>query len=520
MISTPRKILRTGTVGAKVRIILLILIIAYGLCNICIYMAFISLFLCVTGMSYAVIPVMSALAVAIVLISSVFRAGGMLFGFRDYDVIVSMPIPTLSIAASRFASLYVFDLIFTLLIFVPSALVYAVYTHPDLLFYLLFIPSALILPLIPCVIGSAVGTLISRAASGLRRKNIVSIIAGFSFVFSIIFVSTKLTGVSTKAVINFGKSVYENLAWLYFPSRLLGSGMSAQAQILPWLVFAVLSVGITALFLSILAANFKSVNSALTSQRMRLRALKPIKTRSTPRKALFLKELRRYFSSPVYVLNSAMGALMFLMLSAAIVFYIPADILQPIEYAGIDIHLSKFLPVILLFPVVMCSTTSSAISLEGNSRYILTGAPIRRCDIYNSKIAVNLAVLFPVIVISAVMFIFSANRLSFSGTDLLFLFLMPATAAFFTSVLGLYVNLKFPRFDWKSEAQVIKQSASSVISLLGGMAAVILSVVTFTIVSTLRPEAAFLDATLAVITGCFAVLSVFLYSRVLKIDFK
>ena len=39
----------------------------------------------------------------------------------------------------------------------------------------------------------------------------------------------------------------------------------------------------------------------------------------------------------------------------------------------------------------------------------------------------------------------------------------------FISAFGLFVNLKFPRFDWKSEMEVVKNSIPTFICMFGGM---------------------------------------------------
>ena len=42
-------------------------------------------------------------------------------------------------------------------------------------------------------------------------------------------------------------------------------------------------------------------------------------------------------------------------------------------------------------------------------------------------------------------------------------------AAVFTSVFGLTINLIFPKFDFTSDVQVVKQSMSTMISIFGSM---------------------------------------------------
>ena len=42
------------------------------------------------------------------------------------------------------------------------------------------------------------------------------------------------------------------------------------------------------------------------------------------------------------------------------------------------------------------------------------------------------------------------------------------SAALFISVLGIYLNIKFPKYDWTSEYYAVKGGAISVLATIGG----------------------------------------------------
>ena len=48
------------------------------------------------------------------------------------------------------------------------------------------------------------------------------------------------------------------------------------------------------------------------------------------------------------------------------------------------------------------------------------------------------------------------------------LFIIPTVYAFFISVLGIYLNIKFPKYDWTSEYYAVKGGAISVLATVGG----------------------------------------------------
>lgn len=59
------------------------------------------------------------------------------------------------------------------------------------------------------------------------------------------------------------------------------------------------------------------------------------------------------------------------------------------------------------------------------------------------------------------------------------LLLLPALMSVFMALLGVVVNLRWPRFDYVNETVVIKQSASVMITMFGGMGVVALPVLLY-----------------------------------------
>ena len=68
------------------------------------------------------------------------------------------------------------------------------------------------------------------------------------------------------------------------------------------------------------------------------------------------------------------------------------------------------------------------------------------------------------IVIAAAAYVFRLSVL-----NILLLALLPVSYTMFTAYTGLAANIKFPRMDWVNETIAVKQGASVVITLLGGI---------------------------------------------------
>lgn len=114
----------------------------------------------------------------------------------------------------------------------------------------------------------------------------------------------------------------------------------------------------------------------------------------------------------------------------------------------------------------MSCTTCVSLSLEGKNLWILKSLPLERKTIYQGKILFNLLLTVPAgLVVSLIV----AVRFPMDLGLRLLLFLVPAVYAAFTSVLGMYFNIKMPKYDWSSETAVVKQSASSMAGIFSGM---------------------------------------------------
>ena len=93
----------------------------------------------------------------------------------------------------------------------------------------------------------------------------------------------------------------------------------------------------------------------------------------------------------------------------------------------------------------------------------------------------------------------------FGATPLQWLLIIvtPLLLQIFISLMGLVLNLLLPRFDWLSEMIVIKQSASVMAAVFGGMAVVLLPVLVYVLLARNIPG----DIYLAMCALLFLILS-------------
>ena len=112
----------------------------------------------VGAMSYGLIfihmghLVPAVLALCISLISfffTMFKAGPVLFEKSAYEKQITLPVTIRAIIISRFLSMYVTNLLLSLIVMLPGMAVYGVMEQPPITFYVYGMTGCLFLPLLP-----------------------------------------------------------------------------------------------------------------------------------------------------------------------------------------------------------------------------------------------------------------------------------------------------------------------------------------------------------------------------------
>jgi hypothetical protein len=408
---------------------------------------------------------MMAVTCIIILITTVFKVKGTIFGFRDYDMVMSLPISTTAIAISRLILLYVLNFLFVVIIIIPMMIAYGILMRPGIMFYLMGGISMLFIPLVPIVAASFLGAAIAYAASKFKHSNLFSILFSAGFLVLIMLFSFSFNNDGQKLA-KMSKEITSKINKMY-PLAGLYTDAVIQSDILAFLLFLGISAAAFLLYTVVVKTVFKKLNTIImtgsyhTNYKLgRLRA-------SSSFQALYRKELRRFFGSTLYCINTGLGIVMLTLGAVALIFVDPYKAVGNAEAAKTIVNM---LPVYVSFCMVMTCTTMVCISLEGKSLWIMKSLPISPKLVYLSKIAVNLTIAAPAVI--DVIIIGAALKMGFFKT--LLLLLLTVACAVFTAFYGLLINLLLPNFNWTSETVVIKNSASTMVTVFSSMAYVAL----------------------------------------------
>ena len=400
----------------------------------------------------------------IIFFTSIYKAQGTLFSFKDHDLLMSLPIKESDILISKMIQLLITNYFALLFILIPSSIIYFKYSNVSYLFFINLIFVYLALPLIPIVLSSIIAFGISYVSSRFKHKNLVTTLGTLIVVLLIFVASSKVNDIINYFVAN-SESITEGVLKIYPPAILAVKGLATNS-IIYTLLFVLLSSVIFALFILIFNKSYKSITSKLQESYKKANyKIKEMKS-STQLMALLKKEIKRYFASPIYVINTIIGPILLFTIAIATIFLKENVIISILEIEIIKDIIPIFVIFILCGILTLSCTTNSSISLEGKNLWILKSSPIRPIDILKAKILLNVVLVLPILIISDIIMVISLEMTFIQGV---YLVLITGIFSIIVAITGIIVNLYFPKFNWISETAVVKQGASVIISMLIGM---------------------------------------------------
>lgn len=411
-----------------------------------------------------VLPTLILISYSLFILFLTFLKGGScLIGLKDYDMVVSLPVSNTVVILSRLTNLYAVNLMIGIVAIAPMMIVYGTSRNLTWETYLILLVSLMIAPIIPMIAALTIGVLISCVSSHSKHSNIFSLLFSVLGILLFIFAVSQMQTMQAKQVTNVSLMFMELINQYYLPAFLFTKAL-VYTDFSSLLSFVVLSVVIASVFVIVISYFYKRLNTiAFSHNTQKNFCLEKVKV-SSPLGALYKKELKRFFSCTIYALNSSIVMILLFVASTFILFDMQDMIVKQLEALGMISIFQTVLPLMIAMLVSMNCTTSASLSLEGKSRWLMCSAPVEAKTILQSKIAVNLTLVLPILLVSMI-FLRIVFPLSIAETVLLFI--TPTVYTFFIAVIGMWLNIKFPRYDWTSEYYAMKGGAVSVLASIG-----------------------------------------------------
>ena len=379
----------------------------------------------------------------------------------DAEMLLSLPISRMTVVFSKVVSQYIFDAPLVYMIMGSSVVAYTVFGG-DIPSLIRGIVLTIILPLLPVTLSYFMGSFFAALQARFRNAKLFTSGILMLLIVGYMFVNFSSSGFY-ESISNGGAQKAKELIDVIPPISWLTHFVTDGSLIPVILTLAMIlipfyfSVQIFSIFYGRPKTGFRSKSKVVGF---------PVKS---PRMALFDKEVKRYLNSSIYMFNTAFGPLLMLILTGVIAVMgidklvdsmnIPTEAMATVPSSIKAMIVSG----LLCFTLSVTSTTCVSISLEGRQLWILKVNPIRTEDIFFGKSMLNIVLTVPVAILSALII---GIRIGQSIPEILLHAIALSVLGVMLSLLGLVVNLLFPRFDWENEVQIVKQSMSLTMNLL------------------------------------------------------
>lgn len=428
------------------------------------------------NLNYVLLTMFVFIVTSLTFIQGIYKSQSILFEAKDNDLLFSLPIKKSHILFVRIFKLLLFQFIYNLMFLLPAFIAYIYFEHPSINFYIISIIYSILIPIIPTVISSLIGYIVKLISSKSKSKKIIQSLVTCIVFLGIFLLSFNLDSFVSDIAKN-ANSINDMITKIYYPVGLY-INLITNFNLLD--LIKLLLVNIIPLILFIIICQHYYFKIISNSKNISIKSKKYNKDNIKVNKkviSLVKKELNRFTSSVTLMFNS--GFALFLLVIVSVLLCIKGS--SVFDYIlsnyGIetDLSINILYYFLIMFTCMMTSITSSSISLEGKTINITKSMPISEKDILKSKILLCYVIEIPFIIVSLIIFIIKFNP---SLIYILSYVLLAIFSILFTSSLGLIANLKYPKMEYSSDVEVVKQSTSVMISVFSGMAIFILSILT------------------------------------------
>ncbi len=395
-------------------------------------------------------------------IGSVFTTQSQLYDAKDNDMLLAMPIPPDKILLSRMLPLMALNLLFAGIVMLPATVVYCIVIR----FSVGLVLAQLLCLILICLLAQAIACILGWGLHWLLRrmnKSVASVVYTVVFLGLYFTVYPRMNEILLTMASN-GESIANSLRTWVWPMYAMGKGSLGQIGYLA--AFAAICGSTFGLVYWFLSATFlRTATARRIGRRARLN-MTDVKA-GTAGQAIIRKELRLFLSCPVYLTNMGIGLLLIPGLAVAGVIFRDTLLSELGEALPLlKPCISMLICAILTFTASMTSISAPSVSLEGKNLWILKSLPVSGRQILLGKLKFHCLLSAPMAAAAGCVLSITYGC---SMPEILLCTAIPAFVMVLNGLLGLIFNLKWPRFDWISEAYPCKQAAPIAITMFAVM---------------------------------------------------
>lgn len=449
---------RGGTKRKVTGLGLLVLLAFLALMLSCSYSFAFAFQLAPLGMAGLVLSLMAVLATAMGTMFTVFAVQGVVFGGRDNDLMLSMPISAFQLMLARVSALALENLVFSLFVMLPAVAAYSWAAEAlNAGVVLRGVLAAVVLALLPTTLALVLGFALTWLSAKISRgKALARNLLYFLFFGGIMAGSFRMSFLMSDLA-EHAAGIQSGFAGWGLPFLLLQEGV--QGDWLSLLGFAAVCIVPFFLVVWLFGGRYKAMVTAMAGRCARSDYRLGRQTASGAVKALLGKEARRFFTTTMYLMNAGIG-LIFTVAAGVALIFMGGELAPMMEQFGLP--LAPLLALTLGFCLSMSAISASSVSLEGKYLWILKEAPVSTRQVLRVKWGFHLLAALPCALAGSVCAALGGALPLGEGLALV---LVCAAFVLFHAPFGLLVNLCFPKLDAVSETAVVKQSMAAFLGI-------------------------------------------------------
>lgn len=392
-----------------------------------------------------------------------FQMQTVLFKTKDFELLESMPFSKSTIVWSKITSIYITNLLEDAAIVIPAIGFYIYFTN-NYLIALLALVAIIFLSFAPILISTVIGLVSALVTAKSKHANIIGLIVNIVFMVALFGGYMVFIYADQSQVENAIESVFL-FDWLN--KAFLGNYIY-------YLWYILFNIGMAAVVVGITVPLYRPINSWMNSNNGHVdyeKIKNKIDTDTSLNKILLRKEWNMIYRKPNYLINSSIGSLFYLIMGALFIFgsamFVNGEV-TPEDKQEIELVFSFMVPALGLMMNSIACTASTSISFEKRIGYeLLRSYPIEPKDIIKAKVKISLIIqiIMNLIVSTIIMILFMIKGM-FNPALYIMVYLYPMLASINLTAISMLCGLKWPKLDYETDQQVIKNSAAANLPVL------------------------------------------------------
>lgn len=402
----------------------------------------------------------------------------------EIESLLPLPVTPRQVLIARFIGIWISELLPLLVMIFPGFIVYGVLSSAGMTYYLGVILLFPLLPLFPLVLVTILSMLIMRISNVKKHRDLlqaVGLIVGVAIfiVVQIFFrgdwveenssalemIQEVLISFQSKLTTWFPQSVWvvDALTAPAFQEGLLGWGLFLGLNLLSlWLM---ITVGKSLLYPGVVGGNEVSSRRRVWKSRRQVQ----IGSARSPLSALFKREWKLYFRTPMFFLNGIAPIIMLIGASGAFTFTDnDKEIVSFLTDTSVTWDPAVWIGAsMVIFLSSFTSVSSSSISREGKQFYISKLIPVPVALMIRAKWLFSLSISIFLIVLLGIVFGFFGVPLS----SILWMVLIGVCLASICNLCGIMLDALIPNLKWTNPQEAVNKSYAGL--LLVGLVGIV-----------------------------------------------